>query len=205
MPSSSRQKHRTWGRVTLNKFQHGHCDRRQFLALSCGTLLAPFGYVSFEDRLLQLFENLAVEMRQGFARMEARQDRMEARLDTMEARLDRMEARQNRMEARLDIIDVRLDSIDVRLNSMDVRLNSMDVRLDGMDVRLDGIDGRLNGMDARFDQVDVWLARADVQMREGLARVDQRFDDVIHHVSRVYEEHGSRLTDIEAGRSSAGL
>ena len=60
-------------------------------------------------------DDLTVEVRQGFARI----------------------------DGRLDGIDGRLDGIDGRLDGIDGRLDGIDGRLDGIDGRLDGIDGAL--------------------------------------------------------------
>jgi chromosome segregation ATPase len=89
---------------------------------------------------------LRIEMRTGFASIDARFEQVDARFAQVDARFEQVDARLEQVDARLDQIDTRLDSLDDNVASLGGRVDLVDGKIEeygkALIERIDGVSRR---------------------------------------------------------------
>lgn len=90
--------------------------------------------------------SLRLEMKAGFAKIDARFKSTNAHCKSIDARFTDMDARFANIDARFTDMDARFTSIDARFTDMDARFTSIDARFHEQNAKLEVLDTKITRM-----------------------------------------------------------
>jgi chromosome segregation ATPase len=138
----------------------------------------------FKQEVMGAITTLTLEMREGFAKIDARFAEQDARFSAIESRFSDIDSRFAEQDAKFAAIDARFDAIDARFVSIDARFSSIDARFASFDARFASIETRLEKIETKIVQVKVTVEEQNDRNKAALDGYITVYEKLIEHDGR---------------------